>query len=71
MIGTDFGKENLINLINHVKADPISVMTVTRAMQAESDLATQVADILHSTEGATPLFLEDISETVDCDTAAT
>ncbi len=40
-------------------------------LEAESDLATQVADTLHSTEGATPLSLEDISETVDCDTAAT
>ncbi len=46
-------------------------MTVTRAMQAESDLATQVADTWHFIEGATPLSLEDISETVDGDTADT
>ncbi len=41
-------------------------------MQAKSDIATHVAETLHTTdEGATPLSLNDISEPVDCDSADT
>ncbi len=69
--GIDFGKDNIISLINHIKSEPAPVLTVTRAMQAKSDIATHVAETLHTTEGATPLSLNDISEPVDCDSAGT
>ncbi len=50
LLGLDFGKRNIIKLIEHLKSDPHPVLTVTRAMQAESDLAAHVTDALHSTE---------------------
>ncbi len=67
LLGLDFGKRELID---HLKSDPHPVLTVTRAMQAESDLAAHVTDALHSTEGARPLALDDIPM-VDFDNEST
>ncbi len=44
LIGCDFGKETLIKLIESVKSKPQPVLTVTRAMDQKSTLATTVAD---------------------------
>ncbi len=60
LLGLDFGKQNIISLINHLKAEPQPVLTVTRAMQADSDLATHAAEVLQGTEGATPTPFKDI-----------
>ncbi len=65
LVGIDFGKENLIKLMDFIKVDPIPVLTVTRAMQSENDLAEQVAEALHTTEGANPLALNDIPDFVE------
>ncbi len=54
LFGIDFGKDNFIKLMDFVKADPLPVLTVTIAMQSENDLAAQVAEALHTTEGAVP-----------------
>lgn len=64
LLGSDFGKQNIIELINHLRSEPTPVLTVTRAMQANSDIAEHVTNSLHSAEGATPLSLDDI---VECD----
>ncbi len=68
LIGTDFGKSNIISLINHIKTEPTPVLTVTRAMQSEADIANQVAESLHCSEGANPLPLDSIAEITDHDT---
>ncbi len=34
LIGTDFGKDNMLSLLHSVKSTPIPVLTVTRAMHA-------------------------------------
>ncbi len=60
LFGIDFGKDNFIKLIDCVKVDPLPVLTVTIAMQSENDLAAQVAEALHTTEGAVPISLNDI-----------
>ncbi len=67
LLGLDFGRDNIIALINHLKSDPTPILSVTRAMQAESDLATHVAETLQSTEGAQLIALDDIVE-VDAET---
>ncbi len=36
LIGIDFGKENVLSLLHHVKSDPLPVMTTTRAMSADN-----------------------------------
>ncbi len=54
LIGTDFGKDNMLSLIHSVKSTPIPVLTVTRAMHAKGELANQVADTFHAIEGAKP-----------------
>ncbi len=60
LLGLDFGRQHIIDLINHLKSEPQPIMTVTRAMQLESDLAAHTADILHTSEGAQPLSFDDI-----------
>ncbi len=60
LLGFDFGRQHIIDLINHLKSEPQPIMTVTRAMQLESDLAAHTADILHTSEGAQPLSFDDI-----------
>ncbi len=65
LIGIDFGKENVLSLLHHVKSDPLPVMTTTRAMSADNALATQIAEALHSSKGATPLSLSDIPDTIE------
>ncbi len=50
IIGTDFGKDNMLSLIHSVKSTPIPVLTVTRAMHAKGELANQVADTFHAIE---------------------
>ncbi len=50
LFGTDFGKSNLLDLIAHVRSDPVPVLTVTRAMQAENELAEQIAGALHASD---------------------
>ncbi len=60
LLGLDFGLENIVNLINHVNADPYPVLTVTRAMQADSDLAAHTSDVLHVTEGAKPTSFDEL-----------
>lgn len=62
LLGLDFGSDNLFTLFQYVKAKPQPVLTVTRAMQAEDDLAEQVADTLHATEGCIPLPIENIPD---------
>ncbi len=60
LIGSDFGKETLIKLIESVKSKPQPVLTVTRAMDQKSTLATTVAETLQSTEGANPTSWDSI-----------
>ncbi len=60
LLGLDFGTDNIVSLINYVKYDPQPVITVTRAMQVDSDLAAHASESLHSTEGASPIPFEDI-----------
>ncbi len=62
LFGTEFGKSNLLDLIAHVRSNPVPVFTVTRAMQAENKLAEQIAGALHASEGASPLPLDEIAE---------
>ncbi len=52
LLGLDFGLENIVNLINHVNSDPYPVLTVTRAMQADS-------------EGAKPTSFDELPEVQD------
>ncbi len=68
LLGIDFGKEKLLDLMSRVKATPVPVMAVTRAMAADNALADKLADTLHLSEGATPLALDDIVDISDTDT---
>ncbi len=74
LLGIDFGKEKFVELINSIKQVPGSELSVTRAMCAEQELADQVSEALHQSEGANPLPLADIpaiSELYVSDTADT
>ncbi len=62
LLGLDFGTENIVKLINHAKSGPQPVLTVTRAMQADSDLAAHTSEVLHCTEGASPTSFDSIQE---------
>ena len=62
----------MLSLIHSVKSHPVPVLTVTRAMNAQSDLANKVADALHIAEGAKPIPLDEIPDvTVADDTIET
>ncbi len=65
LLGLDFGLENIVNLINHVNSDRYPVLTVTRVMQADSDLAAHASDVLHVTEGAKPMSFDELPEVQD------
>ncbi len=60
LLGTDFGKENILALLQSVKTEPQPV-PVTRAMQSQDNLATHVAEALHASEGGNPLSFDSIS----------
>ncbi len=62
LLGTDFGKENILALLQSVKTEPQPVLTVTRAMQSQDNLATHVAEALHASEGGNPLSFDSISD---------
>ncbi len=68
LLGVDFGKQKLLDLMSQVKATPVPVMAVTRAMAADNALADKIADTLHLSEGATPLALDVIPYVHDLDT---
>ncbi len=44
LLGVDFGKQKLLDLMSQVKATPVPVMAVTRAMAADNALADKIAD---------------------------
>ncbi len=62
LVGTDFGQEKFVELINAIKLSPLPVNTVTRAMNAEGKLAENVSEVLHASEGCHPQAVEDIPE---------
>ena len=70
LLGIDFGKK-FVELINSIKQVPGSVLSVTRAMCAEQELADQVSEALHQSEGANPLPLADIPAISELDVSDT
>ncbi len=49
-------------LLQSVKTEPQPVLTVTRAMQSQDNLATHVAEALHASESGNPLSFDSISD---------
>ncbi len=64
LLGIDFGQDKFLELINSIKQTPATVHAVTRAMSADDQLAQQVTEALHVSEGGNPLPLDDIPEFV-------
>ncbi len=62
LLGTDFGKEQLLTLMSLVKLSPLPALAVTRAMARDDDVASKTAETLQLSEGAFPRALEDIPE---------
>ncbi len=62
LLGSDLGREKLLELLNGLKHQPKPVLAVTRARTAENALASKFAEVKHVSEGACPLALEDILE---------
>ncbi len=62
LLGSDLGREKLLELLNGLKRQPKPVLAVTRARAAENALASKLAEVKHVSEGACPLALEDIPE---------
>ncbi len=71
LLGIDFGKEKFVELINSIKQVPGSVLSVIRAMCAEQELADQMSEALHQSEGANPLPLADIPVISELDVSDT
>ncbi len=65
LLGVDFGKDKLLNLMSQVKSTPVPILAVTRAMAADNHLAERIADTLHLSEGASPVALDGIVELDD------
>ncbi len=65
LLGTDFGREKLLDLLSHVKSSPAPALAITRAMAASDELAEKTAQALQLSEGASPVALEDIAEVVE------
>ncbi len=61
LLGTDFGNENILALLQSVETEPQPVLTVTRAMQSQDNLATHVTEALHASEGGNQLSFDSIS----------
>ncbi len=64
LLGTDFGREKLLDLLSHIKSSTAPALAVTQAMAASDELAEKTAQSLQL-QGPSPVALEDIAEVVE------